>query len=287
MVKKVIAYKNYSIHTHFYENKGKPTIILLHGFPDNLHLYDLLVPELVHDFQVVTFDFLGWGNSDKPKDYDYSSMNQMLELDAVIKGLDIKNPILVAHDASGPPAIDWAINNESKVRELVLLNTYYSNMPTLRAPEAIWLFSTPIIRNIARFVSKLGNNYIFHKMYFWQVGKFFKDSKTRNKFVPLLNNQFKIDNGTQNAFFKLNQDLLHTINRGDKNILKLKEFKKTVTIIFGENDKYLNKDVAKEFEKLFTNSELYLIKGAMHFVQMDEPKKVAEIIKIKAFLRLK
>jgi hypothetical protein len=29
--------------------------------------------------------------------------------------------------------------------KLVLLNTYYCEMPTLRPPEAIWLFSTPCI----------------------------------------------------------------------------------------------------------------------------------------------
>jgi haloalkane dehalogenase len=32
--------------------------VLLHGFPDNRHLYDRLVPELARR-RVVTFDFLG------------------------------------------------------------------------------------------------------------------------------------------------------------------------------------------------------------------------------------
>jgi pimeloyl-ACP methyl ester carboxylesterase len=50
---------------------------------------------------------------------------------------------LVAHDASGPPAIDWALAHPDRVAGLVLLNTYYCEMPTLRPPEAIWLFSTP------------------------------------------------------------------------------------------------------------------------------------------------
>ncbi len=46
MENKLIKFKDYSINTNIYENKGKPTILLLHGFPDNSHLYDLLVPEL-------------------------------------------------------------------------------------------------------------------------------------------------------------------------------------------------------------------------------------------------
>ena len=277
MIQTKIKHQGYNISVNIYEN-DKPSIILMHGFPDNSHLYDLLVPELTRHFKVITFDFLGWGNSDKPKDYTYSSQHQKMELDTVIKTLKISQPILVAHDASGPPAIDWAIENESKIKRLVLLNSYYSKMPSLRAPEAIWLFSTPGIRNIARFVSKLGKNYVFHKMYYWQVGKFFTDTETRKQFVPLLNQQFKKDAGTQHAFFKLNKDLLPTIKRSTKNLPKLKNFEKKVQIIFGENDKYLNSNVANNFHKLFKNSTLHLVKNAKHFVQFDQPKLISELI---------
>jgi pimeloyl-ACP methyl ester carboxylesterase len=53
---------------------------------------------------------------------------------------------VVVHDAAGPPGIDWALEHPDRVAGLVLLNTYYCHMPGLRSPEAIWLFSTPLIR---------------------------------------------------------------------------------------------------------------------------------------------
>jgi haloalkane dehalogenase len=117
-----------------------PAIILMHGFPDNLHLYDRLVPHLLSRHRLVTFDFLGWGESDKPAGYAYTARKQVLELEVVIRQLALSQVILVAHDASGPPAIDWAPAQPERVAGLVLLNTYYCEMPTLRAPEAIWLF---------------------------------------------------------------------------------------------------------------------------------------------------
>ena len=40
--------------------------MLLHGFPDNHHLYDRLVR--MTERHVVVFDFLGWAESDKPTD---------------------------------------------------------------------------------------------------------------------------------------------------------------------------------------------------------------------------
>src|SRR6266566_2439092 len=135
-------------HLSAREYPGKdPPILLMHGFPDTMHLYDRLVPWLSPSRRVVTFDFLGWGNSDKPASYPYTAANQVGDLDAVIEHLKLDQVVLVAHDASGPPAIDWALGHPDRVAALVLLNTYYSAMPTLRPPEAILLFSTPLVRN--------------------------------------------------------------------------------------------------------------------------------------------
>src|SRR6266513_97713 len=119
-----------------------PPIILMHGFPDNMHLYDRLLHRLSPPRRVVTFDFLGWGSSDKPTDYAYTTANQVGDVDAVITQLGLGEVTLVAHDASGPPAIDWALDHPERVAGLVLLNTYYCRMP----------------------------------MYWWQVGRFIRDA---------------------------------------------------------------------------------------------------------------
>jgi len=253
-------------------------IILMHGFPDNLHLYDRLVPYLSPPRRVITFDFLGWGRSDKPREYPYTAKNQEGDLDAVIAQLKLERVVLVAHDASGPPAINWALEHPNQVATLVLLNTYYCAMPTLKAPEAIFLFSTPIIRNVARPVSRAFNHLIFRRMYWWQVGKFFRDAQTRNEFIPQLYRQFDDRPSARSAFFRLNEDLLPTIRAGSQNIPKLKDFARAVRIIFGASDPYLNSGVAQRFHELFPTSDLFLLPTARHFVQMDEPAEVARLI---------
>jgi len=255
----------------------EPSIVLMHGFPDNLHLHDRLVPYL-SSRRVVTFDFLGWGASDKPSNYPYTAKNQIGELDAVIQQLKLGKVVLVAHDASGPPAIDWALSNPDQTAALVLLNTYYCAMPTLRPPEAIFLFSTPVIRAIARPISAMFDHVIFRRMYWWQVGRFFRDAEVRNQFVPLLYQQFDAPPSARPAFFGLNADLLRTVQAGTKTIPKLREFKRPVRIIFGASDPYLNKGVAQRFHEMFPMSDMYLLPSARHFVQMDEPQEVARLI---------
>ena len=266
-------------HIYAREYPGEePAIILMHGFPDNLHLYDRLVPYLSPPRGVITFDFLGWGGSDKPLGYPYTAKNQAGDLDAVIKELKLGRVVLVVHDASGPPGIDWAFQHPDQVATLVLLNTYYSAMPTLRAPEAIFLFSTPLIRSVSRPISAAFNHLIFRRMYWWQVGRFFRDAETRNRFVPLLYQQFDATPSARPAFFRLNEDLRPTIRAGSETAPKLKEFRRPVRIIFGASDPYLNSGVSQRFHELFPESDLFLLPTARHFVQMDDPEDVARLI---------
>jgi haloalkane dehalogenase len=186
--------------------------------------------------------------------------------------------VLVAHDASGPPAINWALDHPGRVAGLVLLNTYYSRMPGLRSPEAIRLFSTPFIRSVAAPASRLFGDLLFRRMYDWQVGRFFRDPEVRVKFLPLLYQQFTATPSSHEAFFTLNRDLLPAVAAGTAAIPRLRQFTRPVRIIFGAADPYLNKRVARGFHEVFPTSELFLLPDARHYVQMDEPRQVARLI---------
>ncbi len=267
----------YHIYAREYPGE-EPAIVLMHGFPDNLHLYDRLLPWLSPSRRVVTFDFLGWGESDKPAGYPYTAANQVGDLDTVIEQLHLGQVVLVAHDASGPPAIDWALAHPDRVAALVLLNTYYCRMPTLRPPEAILLFSTPLVRNVARAVSTAFDNWLFKKLYWWQVGRFMREKADREEFLPLLYQQFAAASSAQPAFFRLNEDLLSTVRDRTKRIPQMQAFSRPVRIIFGASDPYLNVGVARRFHELFPTSELFLLPGAYHYVQIDEPEQVAHLL---------
>jgi hypothetical protein len=80
------------------------------------------------------------------------------------------------------------------------------------------------------------------------------------------------------AFFRLNEDLLPVVQSRTQMIPKLKEFRRPVRIIFGDADPSLNSGVARTFHEFLPGSELFLIPGARHFVQLDEPEQVARLI---------
>jgi pimeloyl-ACP methyl ester carboxylesterase len=258
------------------ENRGKtPSIILLHGFPDSQHLYDRLVPLLSKRRHVITFDFLGWGESDKPTKHRYDISSLYNDLETVIKHFNLEKVELVAHDLSALPVIDWSLNNENKIQKLILLNSVYFPSKSLISPEAIARFSED---SYSRDVSAWAVN-TFDSSWLSghsdQVEKFFCDKGASNTFLKVLNYQSL---EIRNAFLEMNSVLRNEVRKREANIIKMKHFTKPVEIIFGAKDPYLNSKLAKEFHDIYPNSKLHLIENACHYVQMDSPEQVASII---------
>jgi haloalkane dehalogenase len=100
-----------SVYARDYDGTG-PAFVLMHGFPDNLLIYDDLIPYLTAaGRRVVTFDFLGFGASDKLAGASYSFAQQLGDLSAVIQSLGLGKVILVAHDSSGIAGINFAVEH--------------------------------------------------------------------------------------------------------------------------------------------------------------------------------
>jgi pimeloyl-ACP methyl ester carboxylesterase len=274
-----IVRDGYRLYAREYAGRD-PAIILLHGFPDNLHLHDALVPHLVTGGRrIITFDFLGWGQSDKPDHHRYDHRSLTADLDAVIRHLEPAGVVLVAHDASGPPAIDWALDHAQQIAGLVLLNTYYHAMPALRAPEAIFALSLSFgIGKLFQWLLERGD--LFRRLYRYQVGHFMRDQAARDHFVPLLYQQMDgpAASTARKAFYGLNDDVVWTNIEHLRRVPELRQFHRPVRIVFGAGDQYLNEGVAREFHKLLPDSELFLLPEGRHFVQIDEPEQVARHI---------
>src|SRR5260370_2817292 len=130
-----------------------PAFVLMHGFPDNLHIWDDLIPYLVASGRrVVTFDFLGFGASDKPADAAYSFKQQLGDLEAVVGGLDLGKIVPVAHDSSGMATLNYALAHPEGIDTLIMLNSAYAEDSPVLSPEIITLFATESLHELAMAV---------------------------------------------------------------------------------------------------------------------------------------
>ncbi len=166
-------------------SKSGPTIILMHGFPDNLRAYDLIIPHLTKNHHVVAFDFLGWGQSDKPAAHVYDVASMSVDLQAVIEQLGGPKVTLVAHDLSGLPGIDWALNQPEQMDKLILLNTVYGPSNALVSPDYIQKFASSGEEQNAIATQAKTNRHFWREVYMKQMTKFFTDPTIKDTYAEL------------------------------------------------------------------------------------------------------
>ncbi|MDX2285146.1 MAG: alpha/beta hydrolase [Bacteroidia bacterium] len=261
-----------------YPGSGTP-YLLLHGFPDNRIIYHTLIPELrKRGKRCIVFDFVGWGDSDKPgiRHYPYSAQQQVREIQAVMAFFALDAVRLVVHDMAGPPAIEFAVHHEHAIEELVLLNTYYHHTPARREPPTITLFSAPVIRAVCTPFGKL--DAVFKPVFRMQMRPFFNDDRIRKTYMPLFLPQFLGKGNSKHAMFRIIRQVPGEVRRNAGSIAALNGFNKPVTVIFGSTDKYLGAELAREFAAIFPNARLHLVDRCNHYPQLEYPELVADLL---------
>ena len=83
-----------------YAAPSRPTVLLLHGYPDNQSVWDRVVPLLAGRFRVVSYDVRGAGESDAPRGRSRYRLSALTDdLTAVLDAVSPAEPVhLVGHD---------------------------------------------------------------------------------------------------------------------------------------------------------------------------------------------
>lgn len=102
-------------HDIFVVDRGRldaPTLVLLHGFPGSSFDWRLVVDALSPRWRVLTFDFLGYGLSDKP-DQVYSLFDQADLVEQLLAAKGVGRAVLVAHDMGDTVAAELLARSTS------------------------------------------------------------------------------------------------------------------------------------------------------------------------------
>lgn len=112
-------YQDYNIFFKEHKNEGKDSLFLLHGFPTASWDYWKMWELLKDDYHLITFDFLGFGFSDKPLDITYSFFQQADIAQALLAHLNVGEYHIIAHDYGVTVAQELlARYNEGKEKNL-------------------------------------------------------------------------------------------------------------------------------------------------------------------------
>lgn len=115
--------------------REKPTLLLLHGHPENHLMWHRVAPQLIEEFTLVMPDLRGYGRSGRPESgADHSAYsNRAMAADAValMERLGHSSFVVCGHDRGARVAARMAADHPDRVRRLLLLDV----APTLRMYE--------------------------------------------------------------------------------------------------------------------------------------------------------
>lgn len=105
------------------EGNGAP-ILFVHGTPSWSFEWRHLIRGLSHDYRCVAPDLLGFGLSSRPRDFPYTPAAHAGALAEFVERLDLRDLTLVVHDFGGPIGLPLALAERSRVRRVVIINTW-------------------------------------------------------------------------------------------------------------------------------------------------------------------
>lgn len=153
-----------AVHTHTGIDPQRPTVLAVHGYPDNHRLWDGVAEHLSGRYNLVAYDVRGAGDSGRPERRSGYRFEQLVsDLGAVIDSLDVGRVHLLAHDwgsiqtwaAVTDPAIMPKVASFTSVSgpHLAYAGAFLRSARTprrliavirqLMASGYIWLFLTP------------------------------------------------------------------------------------------------------------------------------------------------
>ncbi|MCB8877939.1 alpha/beta fold hydrolase [Acidisoma silvae] len=259
-----------------------PAFVVLHGFPDNSHIYDDLIPHLAAaGRRAVAIDFLGFGASDKPEGARYSFDQQLGDLEAVVEALNLDKIIPVGHDAGGPAAVNFALRYPEQTAAVCLMNAFYGDAPGLRVPEFIELFSNKSLQALTQHFLASPQQFAWllgFQRDQMQIGLSEAQKARYTDFLgPIIDNNFRQRPGAGPAFAQMTYQLTDEVSANTARLLEYRRSDVPLLLIWGRHDPYLHVSVAEYMRANAGHASLHVL-DAGHWPQIDAAADVARIL---------
>lgn len=251
--------------------QGEP-VIFIHGTPSHSYEWRDVAPhiEAAGGYRAITYDLLGYGQSERPMRRDTSVAAQTDLLEKILVGLGTNSVNIIAHDIGGAIAQRFAIAWPERVRRLMLIDTVsYDSWPS-----STW--RTIIDEELDEY-----------------------RSLTQDRFDALLTRQLKMTVENENtmadgvlaAYLAPHQSPLgrasffeHQVRHYDSKYTaeisdKLNALTMPVRILWGECDQWQPVAYAQRLNQEIPGADLVVVPQAGHFVMEDAPERITQEIR--------
>lgn len=258
-------------HRLHYIDEGKgETILFVHGTPSWSFDYRNIIKKLKTDYRCIAIDHIGFGLSDKPEHYDYSTQNHSKTLERFVLEKQLDNITLVVHDFGGAIGLNFALRHPEKIKNLVILNSWLWSSKT--DPDFIKL-SKILKSSLLPFLYRYLN---FSPKFI--LPKSFGDRKLSKHLLKQYTQPFA-DKTQRNGALAFAKSLLNDQDWFQELWDKRQAISDKPTLfIWGTKDPVIKPHYLDKFQNGFTNSKTVQLETCGHFPQEEQPEMVTKSI---------
>jgi pimeloyl-ACP methyl ester carboxylesterase len=250
----------YEIH-----GSGAP-LVLISGLGYNRWQWHKMVPGLAEQFQVITFDNRGVGQTDKPAG-PYSAAMLAADTAELLKALGIPKAHVMGHSMGGFIAQEMALSYPKMVDRLILASTNFGGPNHLPiTPEAMAVLSDVTSDPVTRFKNGLAVS--------TAPGWAENNSEMIEDWLA-----WRIANPVNPAAYQAQMAIGLSLLAEDACFEpRLANVQAETLILFGEHDKVVPPGNAELLAAKIPNSTIYLLPNAGHFFPIEVPETANEAV---------
>jgi pimeloyl-ACP methyl ester carboxylesterase len=262
-------------HRVFFREEGSgDALVCLHGFPTASWDWHAVWPALCRRFRVVAPDMIGFGFSDKPRDYDYSILDQADLHESLLAELGVRRVHVLAHDYGDTVAQELLARFEDRRAEgrpgLELRSVCFLNgglFPEVhRARRTQKLLLTPLGPLIARLMNERGFARGFSPIF---------GPKTRPTPEQMHDFWRLVSHGRgARVVPRLIRYIPERVAHRERWVGALQRTSLPLRLIDGPEDPVSGAHMAERYRELVPNPDVVLLDGIGHYPQVEAPEAV-------------
>jgi pimeloyl-ACP methyl ester carboxylesterase len=271
-------YQGNRIFYRFDENiknvkNSKEVLLCLHGFPSSSYDYHKIWDKLGQRFSVLALDMIGYGFSDKPPKYDYTTFNQADVLCGLIESLEIGKLHVLAHDYGNTITQELLARAEENRLKFSIETICFLNGALFPETHRPILAQKLLISPLGFLFGSLITDAMFKKNLATVFGKHTPPSRAElNDFVKV----FKYNNGKLIAH-KLIRYMPEREKYRDRWVGALQRMKQPFRFINGLDDKVSGAHLVKRFREIVPHQiDIIELENIGHYPHFEVPETVTE-----------
>ena len=242
--------------------RDAPNIVLLHGFACSMRWWDGVIPILARDRHVITFDLLGHGGSEKPRQ-GYSMEDQARRVSAALDRLGVRRATIVGHSMGGAVATALIELRRPLVAGMVLIDSP-SGKDDGELPFTARLGFVPVI---GQAIKQFAPDELIRQ----GLESGFADGyDVPDEFVDDVNDMTY-------SSYDSSHDAAYDYRKKDELANRLANEHVPLLVLWGAEDKIADKKGAQDY-RIDAGSRIIVIDGAGHSPHVEKPRATARLI---------